>query len=240
MAFEWMSKVNIKYMLDKVKNYIDTKLNGKSNTDHTHDSRYYTETEIDSKISAINSDLANKLSNSTKYAAGDAVGGNANNALKLNGYASDTANTANTVVWRDGNKYIRAQYYNAACGTENINSYSGPLFAFFSTDGWLRKASVNNTRTCLGLQRQGWGTSLDCQGNHGLLIINSDLFVVWLSATSNIVVTSVGHWYFKETTNNVSTFSVASASGTGITLRRFGDKFTCTVSGNATITWIGF
>ena len=31
-------------------NEIDTKLNGKSNTGHTHDDRYYTETEIDTKL----------------------------------------------------------------------------------------------------------------------------------------------------------------------------------------------
>ena len=29
---------------------MDTKLNGKSNTDHNHDSRYYTETEVDTKL----------------------------------------------------------------------------------------------------------------------------------------------------------------------------------------------
>lgn len=32
---------------------IDTKLNGKSNTGHTHDDRYYTETEINSKLNDI-------------------------------------------------------------------------------------------------------------------------------------------------------------------------------------------
>ena len=93
--------------------------------------------------SAIQTQLGGKLSTTTKYAAGDAVGGNANNALKLNGYASDTANTANTVVRRDGNKYIRAQYYNAACPDENINSFASSP-AFIDSNGWLRKTSKTN------------------------------------------------------------------------------------------------
>lgn len=38
---------------------VDTKLSGKSDTSHTHDGRYYTEDEIDTKVSALNSAIAN-------------------------------------------------------------------------------------------------------------------------------------------------------------------------------------
>lgn len=41
---------------------IDTLLNGKSDTDHTHDDRYYTETEIDSKVSTINGTISDEVS----------------------------------------------------------------------------------------------------------------------------------------------------------------------------------
>lgn len=60
MAFDWISKTNLKYLIDKIKGYIDTYLAGKSDSNHTHDSRYYTETEIDNKIATVNSNLANK------------------------------------------------------------------------------------------------------------------------------------------------------------------------------------
>ena len=32
---------------------VNTKLNGKSNTDHSHDGRYYTESEINTKITTL-------------------------------------------------------------------------------------------------------------------------------------------------------------------------------------------
>ena len=64
---------------------------------------------------------------------------------------ADTAASANTIVRRQGNGYIYAVHYNASCGTENINSYSGALPAFFSTDGWLRKTTIANMKTALGV-----------------------------------------------------------------------------------------
>ena len=39
---------------------VTTKLAGKSDTDHTHDDRYYTESEIDTKVSALNTSIATK------------------------------------------------------------------------------------------------------------------------------------------------------------------------------------
>ena len=38
---------------------ITTKLNGKANSSHTHDDIYYTESEIDTKFNKLNSDLGN-------------------------------------------------------------------------------------------------------------------------------------------------------------------------------------
>lgn len=40
--------------LTSAKSYTDSVVGGKANASHTHDDRYYTETEIDSKLSAIN------------------------------------------------------------------------------------------------------------------------------------------------------------------------------------------
>ena len=52
---------------------MDTLLSGKSNTGHNHDDRYYTETEVDTALStkANNSILGDAFSTSTAYAIGD-------------------------------------------------------------------------------------------------------------------------------------------------------------------------
>lgn len=48
-----------------VKSYVNTELAKKANSSHTHDDRYYTETEIDSKISAVNTSITNITNGST-------------------------------------------------------------------------------------------------------------------------------------------------------------------------------
>lgn len=48
-----------------VKSYVDTEVAKKANSSHAHDDRYYTETEIDGKLSAINTSIGNITSGST-------------------------------------------------------------------------------------------------------------------------------------------------------------------------------
>lgn len=47
-----------------VKSYVDTEVAKKANSSHTHDDRYYTETEIDTKISGVNSTISTHTGNS--------------------------------------------------------------------------------------------------------------------------------------------------------------------------------
>ena len=47
-----------------VKSYVDGELAKKSNSSHTHDDRYYTESEIDTKISGVNSTISTHTGNS--------------------------------------------------------------------------------------------------------------------------------------------------------------------------------
>ena len=185
MAFNWLSKDNFKYLLDKIKGYIDTYLSGKSNTDHTHDSRYYTETEIDSKISTINSNLAQKQnadtaittsnigSQSVKYAtsAGSASSAtnatNATYAVSLGNKDASDANSVNGNGW-----YSIARAKNIASGyggheTLALNWYWGIDIRTGSLD-WL-KHNGNTVITSAGgtitgnLQVNGtfsiWGTA---------------------------------------------------------------------------------
>ena len=46
---------------------VDTKLSSKSDTSHTHDGRYYTEDEVDTKVSALNTSIATKANSSDVY-----------------------------------------------------------------------------------------------------------------------------------------------------------------------------
>lgn len=58
---------------------VDSKLSGKSNTTHNHDDRYYTESEMDTKLSG-----KSDSGHSHNYAGSNSVGGAANSANKLN------------------------------------------------------------------------------------------------------------------------------------------------------------
>ncbi|WP_243156831.1 pyocin knob domain-containing protein [Clostridium beijerinckii] len=97
---------------------VQTALNGKANSSHDHDGRYYTESEIDSKVSTLNSSINTKANSSHthddryyteseinakldgksdtththNYAGSSATGGSANSAIKL-----DTARKINGV-----------------------------------------------------------------------------------------------------------------------------------------------
>lgn len=58
-------------------------------------------------------------------------------------YNAASTNTASTVVLRDANRYIYAQYYNAGCGADN-SATNGSYFVYSNSDGWIRKASRLN------------------------------------------------------------------------------------------------
>lgn len=57
--------INIKSFIESIaylKSEIDTLLAGKANVDHTHDDKYYTEDEIDAKVSTINGTITDSVS----------------------------------------------------------------------------------------------------------------------------------------------------------------------------------
>lgn len=71
---------------------------------------------------------------------------------------ASSSNTANTVVMRDANKYIYAQYYNQASGEES--SATNPRPCIIDASGWHRKFSISSFRNLLGL-----GTTLLYNGS---------------------------------------------------------------------------
>lgn len=89
------------------------------------------------------------------YTLTGSLSGNATSATtaadssKLNGYVSDTAKTANTIVRRDANGYIYAAYYNQSSSAETPTTSSYLIYA--NSDGWFRKSTLANVKTILGL-----------------------------------------------------------------------------------------
>jgi hypothetical protein len=62
----------------------------------------------------------------------------------LNGFASATATTANTIVRRDANGYIYGVYFNSSRGNETSTAAS---YIYDTGDGWLRKKTLANAQT---------------------------------------------------------------------------------------------
>lgn len=80
---------------------------------HTHDDRYYTETEINTKIDAINDDITDlqnnkaNVSHTHNYAGSDSVGGSALSAAKLD---TDVAGSAIQPVYFSDGKPVATTY----------------------------------------------------------------------------------------------------------------------------------
>lgn len=88
------------------------------------------------------------------YAGSSSAGGDANNALKLNGYASDIAATAKTIVRRDSNGYVYAVYYNQSSDSETATSSSYVMFC--NSDGWLRKTPMSTIKSLVDTNTNTW------------------------------------------------------------------------------------
>lgn len=73
----------------------------------------------------------------------------ASDAAKLNGYASDTAASNNTIARRTANGYIFATYFNQSSGAETPTSSSYIIYA--NSDGYFRKSTVANMKTAMSL-----------------------------------------------------------------------------------------
>lgn len=74
VASTYETKDDATAKLSAAKAYADTVASGKAAVSHTHDDRYYTETEIDTKIDNINSSIAGKAASSHSHTVGDVTG----------------------------------------------------------------------------------------------------------------------------------------------------------------------
>lgn len=121
---------------------VNSALAGKSNNGHTHDDRYYTESEINSKLNG----KANS-SHTHNYAGSSSVGGAANSAVKL-ATARTVSNTEDFVMSfsYDGsaNSNANLRYYNSCIYIGNTNNYPYHRFAKIDTqtDSYVDKSST--------------------------------------------------------------------------------------------------
>ena len=76
---------------------------------HTHDDRYYTETEINTKVNALNAAISGKAdtTHTHKYAGSASAGGSANSAVKLD---TATAGSATQPVYFADGKPVATTY----------------------------------------------------------------------------------------------------------------------------------
>jgi len=73
----------------------------------------------------------------------------ASDSAKLNGYASDTAASNNTIARRTASGYIFAKYFNQSSSAETPTSDSFIIYA--NSDGYFRKSTVANMKTAMSL-----------------------------------------------------------------------------------------
>lgn len=134
---------------------VNSALAGKSNNGHTHDDRYYTESEINSKLNG----KANS-SHTHNYAGSSSVGGAANSAVKL-ATARTVSNNEDFVMSfsYDGsaNSNANLRYYNSCIHIGSTNNYPYHRFAKIDTQ---TDSYVDRTSTFLITQdynNGGWG-----------------------------------------------------------------------------------
>lgn len=125
----------------------------------------------------------------------------------LDGYHATTAATANTVVVRDNNNYIYANYINSNRGNETSAAAS---YIYDSGDGWLRKKTLANARTELvttAAVTTAFGASLTTtfSTTSDILVPSSKGIYTW--------VTGLGYTTSSGVTSVTGTGAIASSGG---------------------------
>lgn len=111
--------------LASAKSYADGLAGGKSDKTHTHDDRYYTETEINSKISAINDSIGNITSGTTVVKEAEHAD-TADEATHATSADTATSATTATKATQDGNgKNIASTYETKTDASSKLTEAKG-------------------------------------------------------------------------------------------------------------------
>lgn len=164
------TKANASSKLTEAKTYTDTVASGKANSSHTHDDRYYTETEINTKVDTLNSAINGKANTSHThlYAGASSVGGSATSAVKLD---TSTAGDANTPVYFTDGKPV-------ACTSLDLNT-SGSSASCTGNSATATKLQTART-IALGTGATSTATSFDGSGNITIPVTNlKEAYLTW-------------------------------------------------------------
>lgn len=129
-------------------NALDLAIDEKANSSHDHDDRYYTETEIDQKLSAVNTNITNITSGDTpvkeaEHAESADTATNATNANHATSADSATSATSATKATQDGNgKVISSTYETKTDATKKLDE--AKTYTDTKTSG-LASTSIVNT-----------------------------------------------------------------------------------------------
>ena len=136
-------------VLSSAKTYTDNAVKGKADLSHTHDDRYYTETEIDSKISTVNASISNITNGTTVVknaehatsadsatTATTATSANsATVASKLGSTSADTGSTTQPIYLVKGVATPGSTYAGGTKVTLNGSGKGGSTASFYAPTG---------------------------------------------------------------------------------------------------------
>ena len=130
--------------LASAKSYTDTVASGKSDTGHNHDDRYYTETEIDTKLSEVNTSITNITSGTVvvkeaEHATNADTATNATNANHATSADTATNATSATQATQDGSGNVITSTYetktDASAKLDEAKAYADDLASGKSDTG---------------------------------------------------------------------------------------------------------
>ena len=148
-----------------IKQEIADSISGKADSSHSHDDKYYTESEIDSKISAINTNITNITNGSVVVkeaehatsadSATSAVNATtAQNASTLGSTVEDTGSTTKPIYLDNGVAKVGSTYAGGTKVTLNGASKGGSTASFYAptgagTSGYILKSNGSGAPTWL-------------------------------------------------------------------------------------------
>ena len=160
---------------------------------HTHDDRYYTESEIDTKVDALNTAISGKAASSHthKYAGSASAGGSANSAVRLD---TATAGSATQPVYFADGKPVATTYTLGksvpadAVFTDTNTHYASKNVVGSSTATANTTTALTNGNVYLNSVENGAVTSAHKISGSGATTVTTD-------TSGNIIISSTNSTY---------------------------------------------
>lgn len=160
---------------------------------HTHDDRYYTESEIDAKVNALNTAISGKsdTTHTHKYAGSASAGGSANSAVKLDTATAGSA--TQPVYFADGKPVATTYMLNKtvpadAVFTDTNTHYASKNVVGSSTATANTTTALTNGNVYLNSVENGAVTSAHKISGSGATTVTTD-------TSGNIIVSSTNSTY---------------------------------------------